>query len=224
MFEHLFQPTALSGNITPGFQWDLLNYGRLLNNVRLQEAKLQELIAAYQQTVLNAHLETENGLVSFLKAQEQTRVQKESADAGAAAVKAIQDLWKNGLLTEYTRVAQLELNQVVLEDTLAQDEGQIALGLIQVYLGLGGGWQIRLTGCPETAVTPQGVSTTIKTTTGAATTVTPQAAPHILIIKKTASAETVVTPWAAEPSQKNVDDPSVGVLLPAISHGDGGQK
>jgi NodT family efflux transporter outer membrane factor (OMF) lipoprotein len=154
-FKNLFTPAAFSGNVSPGFQWDILNYGRFLNNVHLQDARFQELIANYQQAVLNANLETENGLTTFLNAQEQTRLQKESVDAGNAAVKAIEGLWKDGLLTDYTRVAQLELNQVVLEDTLAQAEGSIALGLIQVYKALGGGWQIRLTGCAEQPIMPQ---------------------------------------------------------------------
>jgi hypothetical protein len=30
---------------------------------------------------------------------------------------------------------------------LAQAQGEIALGLIQVYRALGGGWQLRCTGC-----------------------------------------------------------------------------
>jgi NodT family efflux transporter outer membrane factor (OMF) lipoprotein len=158
LFKNLFNSRAMSGNIMPGFQWDILNYGRFLNNVRLQDAKFQELIAAFQQTVLNANQEAENGLVTFLKAQERARLQKAGADAGASAVKAIKDLWKGGLLNDYTRVAQLELNQVVLEDTLAQAEGEIALGLIQVYRALGGGWQIRCTGCTEPAILPQGVA------------------------------------------------------------------
>jgi NodT family efflux transporter outer membrane factor (OMF) lipoprotein len=154
-FKKLFTPAAFSGNISPGFTWDILNYGRFLNNVRLQNARFQELVADYQQSVLNANVETENGLTAFLNAQEQARLQKEAADAGLASVKAIQDLWKDGLLTDYTRVAQVELNQVVLEDTLAQAQGNIALGLIQVYKALGGGWQIRLNGCNEPPILPQ---------------------------------------------------------------------
>jgi NodT family efflux transporter outer membrane factor (OMF) lipoprotein len=154
-FKNLFTPEAFSGNISPGFQWDILNYGRFLNNTRLQDAKFQELMAAYQQSVLVANQETEDGLISFLKSQEQVRLQREGAEAGAAAVKAIHDLWKDGLLSDYTRVAQLESTQVVLDDTLAQAEGNIALGLIQVYKALGGGWQIRCAGCAEPPITPQ---------------------------------------------------------------------
>jgi NodT family efflux transporter outer membrane factor (OMF) lipoprotein len=148
-FRHLFNPKAFSGNLQPGFTWDILNYGRLFYNVRLQDARFQELVTAYQQQVLTAHQEVENGLVTFLKAQERARFQKEAADAGAAAVKAIKTLWEGGLLNDYTRVAQLEQNLVSLQDTLAQAQGEIALGLIQVYTALGGGWQIRYTGCEE---------------------------------------------------------------------------
>jgi NodT family efflux transporter outer membrane factor (OMF) lipoprotein len=153
-FKNLFKSQAFSGNISPGFTWDILNYGRFFFNVRFQKARFQELIAAYQQTVLTANQEVEDGLVSFLKAQEQTRLQREAANAGEDAVKAIHDLWKGGLLTDYTRVAQLEQNQVLLDDVLAQDEGAIALGLIQVYKALGGGWQIRCTDCSEPDILP----------------------------------------------------------------------
>jgi NodT family efflux transporter outer membrane factor (OMF) lipoprotein len=147
IFKNLFSGKALSGSVGPAFQWDLLNYGRLLNNVRFQDARFQELVAAYQQAVLTANQETENGLVTFLRAHQRTLLQQESVDAGVAAVKAIQDLWQGGLLTDYTRVAQLQQNLVLLQDTLAQAQGEIATGLIQVYKALGGGWQIRLTGC-----------------------------------------------------------------------------
>jgi NodT family efflux transporter outer membrane factor (OMF) lipoprotein len=146
-FKKLFNSRAMSGSVGPSFQWEILNYGRHLHNVRLQDARFQELVAAYQQTVLTANREAEDGLVTFLRAHERFRLQQEAVKAGAAAVKAIRDLWRDGLLTDYTRVAQLEQNQVLLEDTLALAEGEIALGLIQVYRALGGGWQIRCTGC-----------------------------------------------------------------------------
>src|SRR5437667_2222488 len=42
----LFETKSFLGTITPGFRWNIVNYGRILNNVRLQEARTQELIAA----------------------------------------------------------------------------------------------------------------------------------------------------------------------------------
>jgi len=37
-----------SSSVGPSFQWNVLNYGRIVNNVRLQDARLQELTAALE--------------------------------------------------------------------------------------------------------------------------------------------------------------------------------
>jgi NodT family efflux transporter outer membrane factor (OMF) lipoprotein len=146
-FKDLFGGKALSGSVGPAFTWDILQYGRLLNNVRLQDASFLELVEAYKQAVLNANQETENGLVTFLKAQERYMWQKKSVDAGKAVLDTVRVQYQVGKV-DFTRVAQVLQNQAVLEDTLAQVEGEIATGLIMVYQGLGGGWEIRCTGCP----------------------------------------------------------------------------
>ena len=56
--------------------------------------------------------------------------------------------------TDLTRVTLLQQNLVPLEDTLAEAQGEIATGLIQVYRALGGGWEIRLAGGPAGPVSP----------------------------------------------------------------------
>jgi hypothetical protein len=92
----------------------------------------------------------ENGLVTFLRAQERTKLQAASvADAEEAVKIALKNQWPAGLI-DFTRVTQLEQTLVQVQDTLAQARGEIALGLIQVYRALGGGWEIRLTGCEPT--------------------------------------------------------------------------
>jgi NodT family efflux transporter outer membrane factor (OMF) lipoprotein len=146
-FKDLFNGKALSGSVGPSFQWNILQYGRLLNNVRLQDASFLELVEAYKQSVLNANQEVENGLVTFLKAQEQYQWQKKSVDAGKSALDTVQVQWETGTV-DFTRVAQLLQTQTVLEDTLAQVQGQIATGLISVYQAMGGGWEIRLSDPP----------------------------------------------------------------------------
>ena len=152
-FKDVFSPQALNGNVGPAFQWNILNYGRIVNNVRLQDARFQELIATYQNTVLSAARDVENGLVMFLRAQKRTRYQRASVEDGARAVRIATDQYRAGRV-DLTRVTQLQLNLVQLQDTLAQAEGDIALGLIQVYRSLGGGWQLRCTGCTPTRLPP----------------------------------------------------------------------
>lgn len=150
---HLFEPTATTGTVGPSLQWNILNYGRILNGVRLQDARFQELLAAYQNSVLVANQDVENGLDLFLRSRERDILQAQAVDAARKAVEIATFRYAGGL-TDFTTVTQVQIALVQQEDTLAQVEGQIALGLIQTYRALGGGWQIRLSGCNENLPPP----------------------------------------------------------------------
>jgi NodT family efflux transporter outer membrane factor (OMF) lipoprotein len=152
-FNKLFVPAAFNGSFGPTFTWNVLNYGRILNNVRAQSAQFQALVAVYQNSVLTAGAEVENGLVFFLKAQERVKALTTSVDAAQKAVNIALVQYRNGAI-DFNRLALLEQNLVLEQDLLAQARGDIALGLIEVYRTLGGGWQIRCTG-QEPAGPPQ---------------------------------------------------------------------
>ena len=160
----LFAHNSFRGSIGPQFRWDILNYCRILNNVRVQDARFQELVAHYQHTVLRANGEVENGLARFLKAQDERRNAKDSVEAQVAAVKDAIAQYQGGL-TDFNRVAVVEEQLVSRQNQLAQTEGDIALGLIQVYRALGGGWQIRCdaNASPSTCTTPSGATLTAPT-------------------------------------------------------------
>ena len=116
---HLFEPAALTGNVGPSFNWNLLNYGRIENGVRLQNSRFQELLATYQQTVLSANQDVENGLVTFLRGQLRTQLQQESVDQAKKAVKIALLQYKAGTV-DFTTVTQVEQTLVQQEDILAQ--------------------------------------------------------------------------------------------------------
>jgi NodT family efflux transporter outer membrane factor (OMF) lipoprotein len=155
-FNNLFAPGSLNSNVGPSFQWNLLNYGRIANNVRLQEAKFGELVVIYQQTVLQAAEEAEDGLVTFLQAQERTRHLEKSVSAATAAVR---DMFLPTMIGQpgfdFNRFALIEQNRVTQQDLLAQSRGQIAQGLILTYRALGGGWEISLQPTPEVPPPPE---------------------------------------------------------------------
>ena len=84
-FSQAFSTRSFLGLLLPGFRWNILNYGRIVNNVRMQEATLQELIAAYQTQVLSAGREVQVPLRGFLKSREQADDLACSVTAAAAA-------------------------------------------------------------------------------------------------------------------------------------------
>ncbi len=151
-FVQLFRPESFVGTFAPNFEWNILNYGRILNNVRAQDAQFQNLAAGYQQSVLTGAQEVENGLIIFLKSQERVKYLAESVDAAQKAVNVAVAQYQGGKV-DFNRVALLQQNLVLQQDVLTQARGDVANGLILIYRALGGGWQIRETGC-EPSILP----------------------------------------------------------------------
>jgi NodT family efflux transporter outer membrane factor (OMF) lipoprotein len=140
----LFAAKSFTGQIGPAFQWNILNYGRILNNVRLQDFKTQELVGVYQQKVLSAAQEVENGIISYLNARREAEHLARSVKDAARAVKLATAQFTAGA-TDYTPVFIAEQFLAGQQNLYAQAQGDIVLGLIAVYRALGGGWEFRLT-------------------------------------------------------------------------------
>jgi NodT family efflux transporter outer membrane factor (OMF) lipoprotein len=140
-FQQLFTSQALNANVGPSFRWNLLNYGRILNNVRAQDAHFHELLVRYQNMVLQANAEVENGLVQFLRAQERAVALDRSVAHMQRAVAGIEGA-RELRGADANQIAIITQTKVQQQDLQAQSHGEIAQGLIQVYRALGGGWEI----------------------------------------------------------------------------------
>ncbi|MAR11233.1 MAG: transporter [Blastopirellula sp.] len=141
--DRLFTQPAFTGFIQPQLNWPVLNYGRILNNVRVQDALFQQAAVTYQQTVLSANTEAENAINSFLKSQEALVEAEAAVAASKRSVELALIQYKNGA-TDFNRVFNLQLALVQDQNTLATSQGEIPSSLIALYKALGGGWQIRL--------------------------------------------------------------------------------
>jgi NodT family efflux transporter outer membrane factor (OMF) lipoprotein len=139
----LFDSDNIMGVLIPfTFKWDIFNYGRIKNNVRAQDARFQQVVVNYQNKVLEAVKEVEDGLTGFLRSQIR---EKYLTDAEKASLRAT-DLsllhYKEGL-SDYTRVLSSQQVLVEQQDNLVKTHGDVARYLIAVYKALGGGWQIK---------------------------------------------------------------------------------
>jgi len=153
---NLFTSDAFQGKIGPSFQWNVLNYGRIVNSVRFQDANFQQLVVTYQQTVLQAAGEVEDGLVSFLQSQQRAKYLYDAVRAQNKAVDIARARYLQGGVggeASFTTYTLFEQNLLNAQDLSAQAEGNIAQALIAVYRALGGGWEIRLAN-PPSAATP----------------------------------------------------------------------
>jgi len=66
----LFNSDSISYSAGVGFNWPFLNYGRIRNNIRVQDARLQQALVNYQDVVLKAARETDDAIVSLAGTQE----------------------------------------------------------------------------------------------------------------------------------------------------------
>ncbi len=141
-FEDLFKANSLENFGGPTFRWAILNYGRIENNVRVQDARFQALIGDYEQTVLQAQEEVESALAGYLGTQRQVASLTDSVAAAARAVELADFQYREGA-ADYTRVLTAQQFLVGEQDRLVSTRGAVALNLISLYRALGGGWEWR---------------------------------------------------------------------------------
>jgi NodT family efflux transporter outer membrane factor (OMF) lipoprotein len=125
-----------------GFSWNILNYGRIKNRVRVQDARFQQLVVNYQNKVLKAAQETEDAMVAFLRSQDEVKFLSESVQAATRSVDLSMIQYREGLV-DYQRVLDTQRFQTQEQDLLTQTKGSVVLNFIAVFKALGGGWQIR---------------------------------------------------------------------------------
>lgn len=138
----LFDSNSFGYSFGPAFRWNLFHYGRLKNQVRIQDARFQQLLVNYQNSVLNAAREVEDALQSL----EQVRFEAVFLRQAVETSKRSSDLsilqYKEGL-ADYQRVLDSLRSYTTKQDQYSQAKGKIANSTIALYKAFGGGWQMR---------------------------------------------------------------------------------
>ncbi len=139
-FGKLFSTGSGVGVISPNFSWNLLNYGRIKNNVKAEQAAFQVRCNAYQNTVLAALREAEDAQVAYIYGFDRVEYLRRAAAGAASAVEKGESLYNAGSI-DFGRVYILQSSLLLQQDELAAAEGDLAISLIQMFKSLGGGWE-----------------------------------------------------------------------------------
>jgi NodT family efflux transporter outer membrane factor (OMF) lipoprotein len=138
----VFTSASLAFAAGPTLQWNILNYGQISNNVRVQDARYQELLVDYMNSVLKAQQDVENGIALFIQSRSEVEFLTKSVAAARGALGIAMIQYKEGTLF-FTAVLLAEQNLYSAENSLAVAQGMVPLGVIATYRAMGGGWQIR---------------------------------------------------------------------------------
>jgi len=137
-----FSPNSIFYSAGPQINWPFLNYGRLTNAVRVEDARFQETLVGYRDIVLRAVQEVEDALAGFTNAQAALLFQQRAVTSAQRAVQLSLVQYREGA-ADYQRVLDAQRSLLQQENTLVQTSSSVATNLIGLYKALGGGWESR---------------------------------------------------------------------------------
>jgi multidrug efflux system outer membrane protein len=114
--------------------------GKLRGQLQFSEATKQEMVLAYQRTIITAFHDVSNALIATKK-QREAREQQEKLVEAAADATRLARLRYSGGATSYLEVLTTESDLFSAQLNLVGAQQGEALTLVQLYGALGGGWQ-----------------------------------------------------------------------------------
>ena len=127
----------------PSLNWPLLNYGQITNSVRVQDAAFStNLIEVYQCLLLKAQQEVQDNITGFIEAKSAERFLSKANRAAMKSLKLALIRYKEGE-TDFTPVLNAEQQQLRVQSSLVNAQGDIPQAVVALYRSLGGGWEIR---------------------------------------------------------------------------------
>jgi NodT family efflux transporter outer membrane factor (OMF) lipoprotein len=124
----------------PTVQWEIFEAGSIRANIHVQNARQEQALDSYQQTVLVALEDAENALTAYAGEQVRRESLFQSVQANQRALDLSTQLYNSGL-ADFLHVLDSERSLYASQDALVQSDQTISMDLVQLYKALGGGWQ-----------------------------------------------------------------------------------
>jgi multidrug efflux system outer membrane protein len=122
------------------FVWPFLNYGRIRSNIEVQDARLQQLLIAYQETVIQAAREVEDAMAALQSSQTKDVILAEGVDVSERSAALAFLRYQEGF-ADYQRVLDAQQALFAQQQRYAANRGEVVRSVIKLYRSLGGGWQ-----------------------------------------------------------------------------------
>jgi len=136
----LFSSDSVTYAVGPSFVWPFLNYGRIENNVRVQDARLQQALVQYRESVIQAAREVEDAMAAYVGSQLQDDILVETVQSARRSTELSMIRYQEGF-ADYQRVLDAQQALFGQQQRYVQNKGFAIQSLIAVYKALGGGWQ-----------------------------------------------------------------------------------
>jgi NodT family efflux transporter outer membrane factor (OMF) lipoprotein len=138
----LFNADSLTYTVGPGFSWPFLNYGRIRNNVRVQDARLQQALVFFAETVNQAVREFDDAFSAFVGSREEEVILEQAVNTALRSTDLAMLRYREGF-ADYQRVLDAQQALFGQQQRQAANRGESVRSLVAIYRALGGGWQTR---------------------------------------------------------------------------------
>lgn len=140
-FSHLLSGPSGLWSYGLGLAMPLFTAGKIAGQVKAAEAREQQALFGYQNTLLQAFRETEDALVENTKTQEQVQALTQQVVALREYLKLAWLRYDNGL-TSYLEVLDAQRNLLNVEISLVSTRSNALQAMINIYKAFGGGWAV----------------------------------------------------------------------------------
>ncbi len=132
-------PDSLGLGVGPSFTWNIFDYGRIKNNVRVQDVRLQQSIENFENSLLQAAREIDDAAINVVKTREQDLPLGESVRAAERTLELANARYRDGY-ADFQRV--IDAQRAVASQTEREliNDGSHISAVINFYKALGGGW------------------------------------------------------------------------------------
>jgi outer membrane protein TolC len=138
----LINADSLTYSVGAGFVWPFLNYGRIKNNSRVQDARLQQALTTYRETVIQAAREVEDAVVTLDGARKQDVILQKTVAVATRANEVALLRFGEGF-ADYQRVLDAQQALFAQQGRFVGNRSNIVNAFITLYVALGGGWKSR---------------------------------------------------------------------------------
>lgn len=119
----------------------IFNGGAFRQNIKVQNALVEQALASYESAVLAAYEEVENALKAWTSEQRRHQALVEAVASARRAAELARVQYNSGLV-DFETVLTADRQLLSLEDSLAVSDGEMTSNLIRLYKALGGGWSV----------------------------------------------------------------------------------
>ncbi|ALL69299.1 RND efflux system, outer membrane lipoprotein, NodT [Paraburkholderia caribensis MBA4] len=132
-------PSTLAVVGGPSVTWNVFDHGRIVNNVRVQDARLQQVTVGYQNIVREAAREADDAATSLIAGLQRDSILNDAQGAARRSLKLANTIYREGY-SDFQRVLDAQRALFAQQDAYIVNRSNAAGSLIALYKALGGGW------------------------------------------------------------------------------------